>query len=91
MNTLAYYSLIKDFIEGAISVEYFVSQYTASLKSEVDTTLDERVFSILEDLFEDIDAYSPFVLPENETSLLISEKTLRDEARDALQKLEKFL
>ena len=91
MKILEYYALIKDFTEGAVSVEYFVSYYTTSMKSEIDIKLDRRVFSVLEDLFEDIDAYSPSVLPENETPLHISEKTLRDEARKALQELQNFI
>ncbi len=91
MQTEEYYFLIKGFVQKTISVETFISNYISLMRSEVEPMLDEKIFAILEDLFEDIDAYSPMVLPENETQLLISENTLREEARVAVKELEKVL
>ena len=91
MQTEEYYFLIKGFVQKTISVETFISNYISLMRSEVEPIFDEKIFAILEDLFEDIDAYSPMVLPENETQLLISENTLREEARVAVKELEKVL
>jgi len=91
MQTDEYYFLIKGFVQNTISVETFISNYISLMRSEVEPIFDEKIFAILEDLFEDIDAYSPMVLPENETQLLISENTLREEARVAVKELEKVL
>ena len=91
MQTEEYYFLIKGFVQKTISVETFISNYISLMRSEVEPMLDEKIFAILEDLFEDIDAYSPMALPENETQLLISENTLREEARVAVKELEKVL
>lgn len=48
-----------DFIVDKISASEFEGAYLRAIKSE-QRILDEKVFSILQELFEDADAYVPY-------------------------------
>jgi hypothetical protein len=53
--------------------------------------MEKPVFDILENLFEDVEAYSPMWSVEDESPYRITEESLRREARTALQDLDAHL
>jgi len=54
-----YIALIDDFISDKMSASEFEGAYLRAIKSE-QRLLDDEVFSILQELFEDADAYVPY-------------------------------
>ena len=54
-----YIALIDDFIAGRIGASAFEGAYLHAIKSE-ERILGDDVFSILQELFEDADAYVPY-------------------------------
>ena len=85
-----YASLLRQFLDGNIPPEIFARTYDKEFLSEKEI-LHKELFDILEDFWEDIDAYSPLWEPEDICSYRITEETLRTEAVDALQKIMKYL
>jgi hypothetical protein len=85
-----YKGLIQAFLNGNLSIEEFEARYLAAFKNERGE-MDKQLFLILEDLFEDLDAYSPIWTQEDESPIRITEQRLRQEAFEALAQLEKYL
>ena len=82
-----YARMMQDFMQGAMSTTEFVTGYLKKFKNET-RELDEEEFEILDELFGDIDAYTP------ETSLIvenpnfyIDERQLRERVAMAIKKL----
>jgi hypothetical protein len=86
-----YKTMVQDFLNGRLSAEEFARKYLDCFASEPGNRMGRPLFNILQDLFEDVDAYSPMWLPEDECSFRITETTLRREAEDALTRLEQYL
>lgn len=86
-----YKAMVQDFLNGEFSAEEFARHYLGCFANEPGNKMGRSLFNILQDLFEDVDAYSPMWLPEDECPFRITEKTLRREAEDALAKLEQYL
>ena len=87
MTTKEYKALIGEFLNKILSAREFQARYMAAFSAETGS-MDASLFWILEALFEEVDAYSPRILPGQETAFLISEEQLRHEARKALARLE---
>jgi hypothetical protein len=90
MNAREYTDLIRSFLDGNLRVENFEARYLESFKAEP-AGMDKQLFDILEDLFEDVDAYSPTCFPEEETATRISRQGLLREAAEALVRLDQYL
>jgi hypothetical protein len=90
MNARGYKDLIQAFLDENLLVGEFETRYLTAFKNEPDE-MDKQLFLILEDLFEDLDAYSPIWTQEDESPLRITEQRLRQEAAEALIQLEKYL
>jgi hypothetical protein len=91
MEPKGYQTLLQNYTVQIISTEQFEIEYLESFKNE-SGDMDKRLFDILEDLFEDLDAYSPMWTLEDEKDApyRITEVTLRKEVVIALQKLEDY-
>jgi len=68
----------------------FETRYLAAMKSQ-EVDLGREVFFILQDLFEDVDAYTHFWPPPPDLHYVISEDELRQEARTALAALDQLM
>ena len=90
MEIKEYYCLLRKFLDSNISIDEFVYLYSSTLRNET-RQMDREVFAVLEDLFEDVDAYVPELLPEKETSLAITKDTLIVEINIAFEKLKDLL
>jgi hypothetical protein len=83
--------LFQQFLNGSFEeAEEFAKTYDKIFLSEPGM-MEKRLFDILEKFWEDVDAYSPLWEPEDINGFHITEELLREEARDALEKLEKYL
>lgn len=91
MKPTEYKNIIQTFLEGALPVEKFVQDYLDAFLSDPGTDIDKPLFDILEDLFEDIEAYSPMWHSEEEGPFRITEESLRREAAETLMNLERYL
>jgi hypothetical protein len=58
MNTDKYVHLLLRYVSGQADVDTFIYEFNLLFESEVDPN-PRHLFDILQDLFEDIDAYSP--------------------------------
>jgi Bacterial self-protective colicin-like immunity len=85
--TTEYQDLIRAFVNQTLAVQDFETLYLEAFKSQ-HQGLHPRLFAILDQLFADVDAYSPICLPGEETDFCISESSLRQRAIDALKQLE---
>jgi len=76
------------YLTGQIGLEEFKAEF----KRLMPDMMDESLFAILEDLYEDIDAYSPDWTAEAvaESPYRLDEAGLRKEAADALRQLEQY-
>ena len=81
-----YLALIEAFVCGRLPPSEFEQRYLRAFKAE-DEPIEPAVYSVLEPLFSDIDAYSPECPPGEETDFTISEAQLRDQAARALEAL----
>ena len=92
MKLIDYKILLQNYLAQTISTEQFETEYLDSFKNE-SGGMDKHLFDILEDLFEDIDAYSPMwtLQDEKDVPYRITEPTLRKEVATALQKLEDYI
>ena len=89
MNLQEYRFLIQSFVDGSISIDKFESTYLHAIKNERE--MDNIPFAILQNLFEDVDAYSPLWSSEDENAYRITEKTLRQEAQQALKEINQYM
>jgi hypothetical protein len=86
-----YKVLIQQFLDGSFEeTEEFARIYDKTFLSETGEMSNE-LFGILEDFWEDVDAYSPLWDPEDIDKIHITEQTLKVEARKALEELVKYL
>ena len=86
-----YKVIVQGFLTGSLGAEEFARGYSDNFLGEPASSMNRPLFRILQDLFEDIEAYSPMWLPEDECAYRITEATLRREAADALAELDRFL
>lgn len=89
MELSAYMYIINGFLRGELSAEDFQTIYMAAFSKEY-KGMDPALFAILQDLFEDADAYYVLCTEENETVFRITEPTLRREVLDAVEKLKAY-
>ena len=82
-----YMALIRAFLDGSLTAAEFESRYLATFKGE-QARLRAPVFDVLQQLFSDVDAYSPDCSPGQESAFVISEARLREQAAAALRRLE---
>lgn len=84
-----YKDLITRYLQGTMTAEQFQLAYQAEFKQEKGG-MDRELFLILQDLFEDVDAYWPLWSEEEESPTQLTEKSLRMEVITALQQLEVY-
>ncbi len=89
MTPTDYQKLIQAFLDRQLPVEEFESRYLAAVKAEPGG-MDPVLYEIVEDLFGAVDTYSPECSSGEETPVVISEASLRREAREALDRLEQY-
>lgn len=90
MSIEDYQFLIQSFIDGSLPIQEFETQYLAAFKAET-ASMNPVLFQVLDELFSDVDAYSPDCPAGKETAFIISEARLRQRASAALEKLEQIL
>ena len=90
MTAKKYQFLLESFLDEKLSVSDFETRYLAVFKAEPQG-MSPDIFKILDQLFADVDAYSPYCSPDQENSFRISEASLRKRASLALKELEKLL
>jgi hypothetical protein len=92
MRPLGYKTLIESFIQKDILVEEFDKTYTKLFLSELEG-MDRSLFSILNNLFVNVECYSPLWTSkdEMENNFKITEETLRNEAQNTLNNLNDWL
>ncbi len=85
--------LMVDFINGNDAVDKFSDSYLHAFSKIAPEEMDQELFHILEDLFEDIDSYSPMWTSEDEAGYpyRITENALRGEAGKSLLALEDYI
>ena len=89
MELSAYLYIIDGFLRGELSAEAFQTIYMATFSKEY-KDMDPDLFAILQDLFEDADAYSVLWTEADEGVFRITEPTLRREVIDAVEKLKAY-
>jgi hypothetical protein len=82
-----YVDLLKEFLAGRIDAPSFEHGYSEAFKNETNI-LPENVFSILDGLFADVDAFCADPELRARTKDGISEEQLRDCCAEALKRLE---
>lgn len=87
-EVLPYIHLISSFVEGKISANEFESQYLKLYKNDP-TPWSEELFSVLDGLFADVDAFCPDPDLRDEGDL--DEDQLRQRSAAALEKLRSLL
>lgn len=90
MNVRDYAALARSYLQGAISTPEFERRYLAWFKVEP-AGMDPRLFQVLNELFCDLDCYSPTCQADQEDSWNISEGTLRRRVGQALAALEELM
>ncbi len=87
-----YRDLIRNFVDGSFNdAEEFARTYDKIFLSEPGDGMDRDLFEILEDFWEDVDAYSPLWESEDIDEMHITESTLQEEALKAIGKLDKYI
>jgi hypothetical protein len=89
MLVIDYKLLIEQFLRSEIPVERFIDDFLVAYKAEA-VGLKKELFVVLEDLFEDIDAYSPRWATGDESPFRITLDSLRKEAEIALKKIKEL-
>lgn len=79
-------NLINAFLSAELNAEEFAVRYDHAFRFDW-TDMDKQLFSILQDLWEDTECYSPLWLPEEIGPYNITADTLRSEALKALNEL----
>ena len=91
MKPTEYRDLIQQFLNGYFdTAEEFARIYITVFQSEP-AHMTKELFDILEDFWEDVEAYSPLWEPEDISVWSITEETLKEEACETLAKLEKYI
>lgn len=91
MKAIAYRTMVQEFVEGTISAEEFALAYDRAFLKDPGDDFDRPLFNILENLWEDVEAYSPMWTPEEEDPFKITARTLRREAIQTLTELDQYL
>ena len=91
MKPSEYRTLIKAFLDGMLTTDEFMLCYDRAFMEDPGQYMDRPLFNILENLWEDMDAYSPLWTPEQIGPFAITEETLRQEAAQALMEFEEYL
>jgi hypothetical protein len=89
MELSAYLYIIDGFLRGELSADAFQTIYLATFKNDNDP-MDPALFPILQDLFEDVDAFSVLWTEEDENEFRLTEPSLRREVVDAVEKLKAY-
>ena len=89
MELKAYMYLIDGYLRGELSADNFQTIYLATFKQE-HGPMDRSLFVILQDLFEDVDAFSVLWTEEDENEFCLTEPSLRREVIDAVEKLKAY-
>ncbi len=84
-----YQILITNYVDDQISTAEFEKTYLKMFKSEPEI-FEDAIFLILEQLFSAVDSYWHECEPDQETVFMISEKTLKHEAKKALNAIDKI-
>lgn len=87
MDANQYVRLLAQYVSGQVGVETFIGEFHCLFESEINPN-PRWVFDILQDLFEDIDAYSPMWTELDVNEFRITENILKQEATKALQVLQ---
>jgi hypothetical protein len=92
MKASEYKNMILSFLAGSISAIDFVRQYQSAFFAEA-SKMDRQFFDILENLWEDVEAFSPEWSKSDEEQFpwRITEPTLRQEADEALAELNQYM
>jgi hypothetical protein len=91
MTILEYRDLFNKYLDGELSAESFVLQFNDEFLDESDDSLDDEAFQILQNLYEDGEAYSPLWIAADENGFRITEETLRKEVEQAKRDLDIYL
>ena len=85
--------LLEIYSNGLLPVQRLRDEYLKLFAVIEAGEIDKELFNILEDFFEDIDAYSPLWTSEDEAkySYRITETTLRSEAQKSLTELKEYI
>ena len=86
MELDGYIELIRAFVEGRLPVAEFEQRYLRAFKDEP-AGMEPRVFAVLNQLFTDVDAYTPGLAEDEEDAFSLSEASLRRQAELALAEL----
>jgi hypothetical protein len=86
-----YGALVRAFLERKLTAEEFAARYDKAYLKDPHPHMERAVFDILEDLWEDVDAYSPMWTPDELGPTRINEETLRQKAAQALAELVDYL
>lgn len=89
MSLATYMQLIRAFLNHEVSAAEFEARYLAMFKAETGE-ISEEAYQILDALFWAVDSYWPACQSDQETPFLISEDRLRQEAHEALIRLERL-
>lgn len=92
MKVKEYIALIQSYLDGHIAADEFAERYDKTFRSEPGG-MPRALFDILQDLWEDVEAYSPMWTAEDEKKHFykITERTLRREASEAVLQLRQYL
>ena len=91
MRPEEYRNLIQDFLNGKFeSADAFARFYDKTFREDPDHFTDE-LFYILEDFFEDVEAYDPMWTLEDVNFFRITEEMLKEEAVKAIEELDKYM
>jgi self-protective colicin-like immunity protein len=82
--------MISAYLTGLLSVDAFEREFLRAFKAEP-AGMDDELFHILDKLFGAVDAYWSECKPGEETAFRISEDSLRREAEEALERLNRYL
>jgi hypothetical protein len=78
-------NLVESYLDGQMSVDEFEQRYKEAFNVIQGKPKSEAVWVIIATLWSDIDWYEPRITEDEE--YMITEKTLRERAREALDKL----
>lgn len=91
MKVDEYRELLKSYLAGGLSAEDLILQFNDAFLNESSDSLGDEVFKILQDLFEDGEAYSSLWSTDDENDFRITEPTFRSEVQQSLEDLNAYL
>lgn len=89
MEASKYYELINSYLSGKTNADDFIVEYNRQFLAEVE--MDFALFEILEEIYEDAEAYSPLWLPCEEDDFHLSEETFYKLLVSNREKLKEYL